>query len=109
MYEGQFQYNDKANGVKFHGDINSPLQESCEETVVNNSGYLTHAIFAGECLLRTGNVPGHFNVTVKDNETLGSLGAGDFISVSASCTDVTEYFNFGILGGGNIMSVGHSD
>lgn len=114
-YRGQFQYMDKSNGVRFHGDINWNLallgeDLDCEEESPGLPSIgINEAEFSGECWTQPGRVPGTFSVRVEDNGTPG-VGAGDFIRVQTNCTpDGSEYINEGTLGGGNIMSVDHDD
>ena len=115
FYEGQFQYMDKANGVRFHGDINWYIgvatigdeeADTCEAHAALG-GPLNVGEFSGECRRQPGNVLGDFTVYVEDNGIPGPT-TGDFISVTSTCTaDGSEYHNEGVLGGGNISSVDH--
>lgn len=126
QFEGQFQYNDRGAGVRFHGDINANIfsypppelgLESCSDVVeFTNPDALNEARFQGECT-SPGGVKGTFAVVVTDNGTPGSL-AGDIITVQTPasaffgepCTDNgTPYSNSGVIGGGNIVSHGHKD
>ena len=126
QYEGQFQFNDRSAGVRFHGDINiqassfiegQPLPDTCEESVeLTDPDALNVAFITGTCR-SPGGVLGSFSVEVVDNGTPGSL-AGDQITVQTPilgfagtpCTDDgNAYSNSGVIGGGNIVSHGHKD
>ena len=115
FYEGQFQYSDPSNRVRFHGDID-PLVwvgevADCEEAAAILVEFFGSALggghFSGPCWTQPGKVEGYFEVGVTDNGTPGP-SAGDSIDVSTNCTpDGEEYHNEGQLGGGNIWAVGH--
>lgn len=111
-YEGQFQYNDRQNGVRFHGDINATIgitgagDNTCE-TQAGSFGDQFEGTFSGVCYTQPGRVEGTFEVMVEDNGTPGPT-AGDYIWVSTDCTlGGAPYVNAGVLGGGNIKSIGH--
>ena len=125
QFEGQFQFNDRGAGVRFHGDVNAnlsyigfPEEWSCSDIVefVNPPEELGHAAFQGQCTSPAG-IAGTFSVEVMDNGTPGSV-AGDIITVQSPaygfcgtpCTDdMQTYSNSGVIGGGNIVSHGHKD
>ena len=125
QFEGQFQFNDRGAGVRFHGDVNAnlsyigfPEEWSCSDIVefVNPPEELGHAAFQGQCTSPAGTT-GTFSVEVTDNGTPGSV-AGDIITVQSPaygffgtpCTDdMQTYSNSGVIGGGNIVSHGHKD
>lgn len=132
QYEGQFQYNDRGAGVRFHGNVNAnmtyvgaPEDWSCSDIVeLVYANQLNQALMQGECTSPAG-VKGTFSVEVTDNGTPGSV-TGDIITVSTPsildfgnwetgeppqpCTDNGfAYSNSGLLSGGNIVSHGHKD
>ena len=131
QFEGQFQFNDRGAGVRFHGDVNAnqtyvgaPEEWSCSDIVeLVFPAELNQALFQGECT-SPGGITGTFSVEVTDNGTPGSM-AGDVITVSTPYTVVTEfgtftfgepctddlqpYSNSGVIGGGNLVSHGHKD
>ena len=84
QYEGQFQYNDRGAGVRFHGNVNAnmtyvgaPEDWSCSDIV--------ELVYANQLNQETGEPP-------------------------QPCTDNGfAYSNSGPLSGGNIVSHGHKD
>lgn len=126
FYEGQFQYQDRSAGVGFHGDIDTGFTatwaNNCEDAAIPLST-LNEAQLTGTCISQPGGVSGSFSVRVVDNGSPGSL-AGDTIVIDTPsqqpfysgeyagipCTDNgVAYHNEGSLGGGNIVSHGHTE
>lgn len=108
-HEGQFQYMDKENGVKFHGDINARVgvggDNNCDSPPTSLPENFGEVI--GECRTQPGGRIGTFTAYFEDNGRIGP-NVGDFIRVNTTCTaDGSVYENQGYLGGGNISSLGH--
>ena len=76
QFEGQFQFNDRGAGVRFHGDVNAnqtyvgaPEEWSCSDIVeLVFPAELNQALFRGECT-SPGGITGTFSVEVTDNGT----------------------------------------
>jgi hypothetical protein len=114
MYEGQFEFDDHAFSplVRVHGDVEpdffgTVVGETCsqvskETALINLSG------FRGTYKTQPDVFPslqGEFAVTVIDGGEPGTIN-GDFISVDLvgpGLLPVGEYFNFGVVQGGNIQ------
>lgn len=124
FYEGQFQFQDRSAGVRFHGDIDPGFtagwENNCEDASVP-LGPVDEALFSGTCVSQPGGIVGSFSVQVVDNGSPGSF-AGDTIIIDTpstsffyqgeysgiACSDNgVEYHNAGAIGGGNIVSHGH--
>jgi len=89
FYEGQFQYQDRSAGVRFHGKINPNnfvlgYPGSCDELVADIADFglpTNEAEFTGECTSQPGGVTGTFKVTVVDGGKPGP-DAADEVTVA---------------------------
>lgn len=97
-WKGQFQYNDHAAGVKFHG---TPTDGGWPETYPPFVGY-----FIGVYEPRPGNVGpgGEFDAYIYDFDQDGEFNDGDYIDILVYSGVYANYANSGYLGGGNIKS-----
>ena len=117
FFVGQFQFQDKSAGVRFHGDIQHyntvvgfPGDElDCEEIGAVVMAQLGHyAEIWGECRTQPGGVPGEFLVTLEDLEGEVGWDRNDTITIETNCTPDGEWYaNGGTLKGGNISFPGH--
>lgn len=122
FYEGQFQYQDRLAGVRFHAAMEGSLGfigfGNCDD--VGDLGEADPEFtISGACESRPGKVGGSFMVTFLDDGGAAGAMAGRKMIVqtpnpfippefTAPCADNgLPYYNEGYIGGGTLKSHGH--
>lgn len=106
FYEGQFQYSDKAAGVRFHADIDPIVGVFPSDTVVScrtAANELTeNASLRGTYRVQPNGGTGSVSITVEDHGEPGPSN-GDQICVTLTGGPFDGYTNCGTISGGNIQ------
>lgn len=106
LYEGQFQYDDHAANIKFHGDTEPSLFfinefNTCKAVHGLSDGeFVGVAEFGGNYRPQPKGAPGEFTGTISDSGTQGFVG--DSFSISLQGGQYNGYTNAGPIEGGNI-------
>jgi len=106
LYDGQFQYDDHALNVKFHGDTEPSLFfinefNTCRAVHGLSDGeFVGVAEFRGNYRPQPKGAPGEFTGTISDAGTQGFVG--DTFTINLQGGQYNGYTNAGPIEGGNI-------